>query len=126
MVDTAFEKIDDTYSTPTCKVSRRKAMDFADSGRVDHNGTLTVFGQIITELEKEDSDMSNFRKKGTDKKCFSVKFLGEGGEDAGGLFRDCLVNIAQELESPALPLLIKSPNNKNDHGNFRECFILNS
>jgi len=28
--------------------------------------------------------------------------------------------------SPVLPLLTKTPNNKNDAGNYRECFILNS
>jgi hypothetical protein len=26
--------------------------------------------------------------------------------------------------SPVLPLLIKSPNNKNDFGNHRDCYIL--
>jgi hypothetical protein len=30
-----------------------------------------------------------------------------------------------ELQSDVLPLLIKSPNNKNNHGQFRECFIPN-
>lgn len=52
--------------------------------------------------------------------------MGEGGIDAGGLFRDVMVNIAQELESPMLPLFQKTPNNKSDFGNNRECFILNS
>lgn len=52
-------------------------------------------------------------------------FLGEGGIDAGGLFRDALVDISKELESSTLPLLIKTPNNKNDHGNNRESYILN-
>ena len=37
-----------------------------------------------------------------------------------------MVNIAQELESPSLPLLVKTQNNKTDFGNYRECFILNS
>ena len=52
--------------------------------------------------------MTNFCQKKIDIKCFKLTFLGEGGIDAGGLFRDCLVNIAQELESPALPLLVKT------------------
>ena len=37
--------------------------------------------------------MNNFIKKNIEVKCFELKFLGEGGIDAGGLFRDCLVNI---------------------------------
>ena len=30
------------------------------------------------------------------------------------------------MNPAVLPLLAKSPNNKNDHGNNRECFIINS
>ena len=70
--------------------------------------------------------MHNFIKLDIENKCFELKFLGEGGIDAGGLFRDCLVNITQELEALTLPLLQKTPNNKSDFGNYRECFILNS
>ena len=36
------------------------------------------------------------------------------------------MNIASELESGVVPLLIKSPNNRNEHGSNRECFILDS
>lgn len=60
-----------------------------------------------------------------DARCWYAEFKGEGSIDAGGPFRDSLDNIASELESTALPLLIKSPNNRNDHGSNRDCFILN-
>ena len=69
--------------------------------------------------------MSNFRIKNQIGKCFSVKLLGEGSIDAGGPFRDTLTNIAQELESDLLPLLIKTPNNIHITGGNRECFMLN-
>ena len=45
--------------------------------------------------------------------------------DYGGPFRDSLVNIARELEDNVLPLLVKSPNNRNEHGSYRDCFLLN-
>ena len=48
IVDERFENIDENYDCPVVTVSRRKAMMFADSGKVDHAGTQTVFGQIIT------------------------------------------------------------------------------
>jgi len=68
---------------------------FADSGKVDETGSFTVFGQIVSQLEQRGySDLRNFRLTGIDEKCFKLKFLGEGGIDAGGLFRDALVNIA--------------------------------
>ena len=34
-------------------------------------------------------------------------------------------NLAAEIESESLPLFIKTPNNRNDHGNNRDCFMLN-
>ena len=69
--------------------------------------------------------MACFRKSSVDDKCYSIKFLGEGSVDAGGPFRDSLVNIVQEMEDGLVPLLIKSPNNRNDHGTNRDCFIIN-
>ena len=58
-------------------------------------------------------------------RCWSVSFVGEAAADAGGPYRDSIENIAKELESDQLPLLIKSSNNRNDHGNNRDCFIVN-
>ena len=69
--------------------------------------------------------MSNFHHKSVDERCYCVKFRGEGSIDAGGPFRDSLVNIVQEMEDGLVPLLIKSPNNRNDHSAHRDCFILN-
>ena len=37
-----------------------------------------------------------------------------------------MTNIAAELEKGVVPLLIRSPNNKNEHGTNRDCFILDS
>ena len=64
--------------------------------------------------------------KNTDEKCYKIDFKGEGSIDVGGPFRDSLTNIARELESGVVPLFIKSPNNKNEHGTNRDCFILDS
>ena len=66
-----------------------------------------------------------FRKRGTESKCWMANFIGEGSVDAGGPFRDSLDNIVAELESDVLPLLIKTPNHKNDHGSYRECYMIN-
>jgi len=70
--------------------------------------------------------MSNFRIKTTDEKCYKIDFKGEGSIDAGGPFRESLTNISSELEIGVIPILIRSPNNKNEHGTNRECFILDS
>lgn len=107
-------------------MSRRKAMVFADSGKVDHEAKYSMFGQIIKQLAESNPDMSNFRIKSIDEKCYSINFLGEGSIDAGGPFRESLTNIAEEMEKGVVPLLIRSPNNKNEHGINRDCYILDS
>jgi len=69
--------------------------------------------------------MENFRHLTTEDQCYKIEMLGEGSIDYGGPFRDSLVNIVKEMEDGLVPLLVKSPNNKNDHGSNRDCFILN-
>merc|ERR1712060_806641 len=108
------------------RVSRRKEMVFADAGKIAHEGKYTMFGQIIQQLNENCAEMSNFRQTDVDCKAYDVKFLGEGSIDAGGPFRETLTNIAHEMEIGAAPVLIKSPNNKNEHGTNRDCFILDS
>jgi hypothetical protein len=61
----------------------------------------------------------------TDDRCWRANFVGEGSIDAGGPFRDSLSNICDELESEFLPLLVKTPNNRNVHGFNRECYLPN-
>ncbi len=68
--------------------------------------------------------MENFRKQDEDGRIYKINFKGEGSMDWGGPFRDSLVNIVSEMESGFVPLLIKSPNNRNDHGSDRDCFVL--
>lgn len=84
-----------------------------------------IFGQVY-QLHKKDDNLKNaFRMNNTDSQMFSVSFAGEGSIDVGGPFREMLTNIVHELETEALPLLIKTANHRNDHGSSRECFTLN-
>ena len=48
--------------------------------------------------------------------AFRVKYTGERGVDAGGLYRECLNEAAEELFSPHLALLLPTPNTRNDGG----------
>jgi len=60
LVDEAVEKLGTGYAREV-SVSRRKAMYFAEEGKVDHEGKYTMFGQIIKQLASQDSTKSNFR-----------------------------------------------------------------
>ena len=48
------------------RVSRMKAMAFADEGKVDNEGKYTIFGQIMRQCRKESPEMINFRQKNPD------------------------------------------------------------
>jgi len=54
-----------------------------------------------------------------------VQFKGEGGEDAGGLYREALEAVVRELTSRSLPLLLPCPNAVAEVGENRDCWILN-
>ena len=54
-----------------------------------------------------------------------MRLVGEGADDAGGVFDETLTEMCEELEQGLVPALIKSPNNINDVGASRDRFILN-
>ena len=110
---------------PRVNVNRNKASVFATDGKVDHDGTQTIFGQFFQQCKDADPNYGMFRRQGVEARCWYVKFIGEASVDAGGPFRDSLDNIVAELESDVLPLLIKTSNNRNDHGTNRDCFMIN-
>lgn len=107
------------------KILRRKAFYFGNSGQVDNEGKFTIFGQAFQQMRLEKEPYMSFKKNRVDEKVFNVTFAGEGSQDAGGPFRDCITNMCKELQSESLPLLIRTANNKNNHGQFRECWIPN-
>lgn len=103
-----------TSSEGNVTIKRRKAFYFANSGQVDHEGKFTIFGQVFQQMKSD--NYASFKKNKVDSKVFSVTFAGEGSQDAGGPFRDCITNMCKELQNDCLPLLIRTPNNKNNHG----------
>lgn len=54
-----------------------------------------------------------------------VKLLGEGADDAGGVFDAIVTEMCDELLNGSVPLLIPTPNNLNDVGYNRDRFLLN-
>lgn len=106
-------------------MSRHLAQSFRDSGKCDHNGEYTIFGQIHKKYKKSEDFVTGFRRNGVDQMAFKTFFEGEGSDDWGGPFRETLANMVEELESDVLPLLIKTSNHRNEHGSYKDCFIPN-
>ena len=104
------------------KVNRMKANKFIQKGKPDHTGEFTVFGQIFQYFKN--TGFSSF-KCTKETNPFSVQFVGEAAIDVGGPYREAISQMCTELQSGALPLLIPSPNQKNDSGQFREKWVLN-
>ncbi len=76
-------------------------------------------------MKKNPASFDSFKQNDTDTRCLKIEFKGEGSIDAGGPYRDAMANVCKELMSSILPLLIPTPNNKNNHGQYRECWIVN-
>jgi E3 ubiquitin-protein ligase HERC1 len=51
--------------------------------------------------------------------------VGEGADDAGGVFDDTITEMCQELISGAVPLLVPTQNATNDTGYNRDRYLLN-
>lgn len=53
-------------------------------------------------------------------RAWKVKLIGEGADDAGGVFDDTITEMCQELESGGSQLLIQTPNMLHDIGYNRD------
>ena len=51
--------------------------------------------------------------------------VGEGADDAGGVFDDTITEMCREVASPELGLLVRTPNGHADAGRNRDRCILN-
>ena len=109
-------------SNTRIKVNRMKASKFIQKGKPDHTAEYTVFGQLYQYFKNAGYGIFKVAK---DDNPFSVQFIGEASIDIGGPYREAISQICTELQSTALPLVIPSPNQKNDTGQFREKWVLN-
>jgi len=101
-------------------LNRMKAVKFYEKGISDTNGENTLFKQLFSKMKK--FPLKNYLCKKSER-LFRVYFKGEGASDMGGPYRDLFSNISEEMHSDYLDLFIRTPNNKNEIGNFRDKFI---
>lgn len=58
-------------------------------------------------------------------RAWKVKLVGEGADDAGGVFDDTITEMCQEITTGVVPILIPTPNAVNDEGYNRDKYIFN-
>ena len=88
----------------------------------DPDGSKSVFGQVFTALHFQSP---NFLRGPPGNHTWGVTYAGEGGTDAGGLFRDCISHICSDLMSKNTPLFIPCPNARGAFGDNQDKFIPN-
>lgn len=102
------------------RLSRPRASRFAQRGEVDHEGRHTVFSQAFRQMHT--MPPSNLRRSN---KMYRCTLMGERAHDAGGPYRESWSMYSADLQSPSLPLLIRTPNARHNAGQGREKWTLN-
>lgn len=54
-----------------------------------------------------------------------LKLTGESVDDCGGGYSESIAEMCDELQNGSLPLLISTPNGRDEAGTNRDCFLLN-
>lgn len=86
------------------------------------------FVQAFTQFKDKDSAIyryQSFQVNGGNR-SFEVSFVGESGVDAGGVFREGLSRIVEDLFSNFFPLLTLCPNGQNNLHTGMDKFLPNS
>lgn len=101
---------------PEIEVDRHRARDATEAT----GDKESVFAQSFDQLHSIQPSLL----RGADR-SFKCQFVGEFGDDFGGLYRECLAQISSELQSKILPLLKPCPNAINGVGENREVYVPN-
>ena len=102
------------------KLSRSKAIKHMRTGVPDHDARFMIFSQAFRQIHP----MPPTSLRRTDK-LYNTVLMGERAQDAGGPYRESFAIYAQELQSYALPLMIRTPNGRYSVGQNREKWLLN-
>ena len=53
-------------------------------------------------------------------RAWKVQLIGEGADDAGGVFDDTITEMCVELETGVVPFLLPTPNSRTETGNNQD------
>ncbi|XP_023713900.1 E3 ubiquitin-protein ligase HERC2 [Cryptotermes secundus] len=89
-------------------------------GLAGPDGIKSVFGQMVTKMSLLTQEALFLPHR-----VWKVKFVGESVDDCGGGYSESITEMCDELQNGSLPLLIPTPNGRDDAGTNRDCFLLN-
>uniref|UniRef100_A0A3Q3VWY8 E3 ubiquitin-protein ligase HERC2 n=1 Tax=Mola mola TaxID=94237 RepID=A0A3Q3VWY8_MOLML len=89
-------------------------------GLAGPDGTKSVFGQMCAKMSSFSPDSLLLPHR-----VWKVKFVGESVDDCGGGYSESIAEMCEELQNALTPLLIVTPNGRDESGANRDCFLLN-
>ncbi|XP_063244096.1 E3 ubiquitin-protein ligase HERC2 isoform X2 [Bacillus rossius redtenbacheri] len=89
-------------------------------GLAGPDGIKSVFGQMVTKISLLTQETLFLPHR-----VWKVKFVGESVDDCGGGYSESITEMCDELQNGSLPLLIVTPNGRDEAGTNRDCFLLN-
>nr|XP_022903495.1 E3 ubiquitin-protein ligase HERC2 isoform X1 [Onthophagus taurus] len=84
------------------------------------DGMKSVFGQMVSKLTLLTTEALSLPHR-----VWKVKFVGESVDDCGGGYSESIAEMCDELQNGSLPLLIPTPNGRDEAGTNRDCYLLN-
>jgi len=95
-------------SSESVWIPRKKARESRNEGKQDTKFEWSVFSKISETLAKH--KFKGMRLNEQTKKAWFCKYIGESSVDDGGLFRDSMTEMCEELQSSCLDLFIPCGN----------------
>ncbi|XP_044768441.1 E3 ubiquitin-protein ligase HERC2-like, partial [Neomonachus schauinslandi] len=87
-------------------------------GLAGPDGTKSVFGQMCAKMSSFSPDSLLLPHR-----VWKVKFVGESVDDCGGGYSESIAEICEELQNGLTPLLIVTPNGRDESGANRDCYL---
>ncbi|KAF5282986.1 hypothetical protein FQA39_LY04857 [Lamprigera yunnana] len=80
---------------------------------------------IFVQIAKQVVETMRSHELRLPSRAWKVKLIGEGADDAGGVFDDTITEMCQEITSSEVPLLVPTPNALTDEGFNKDKYLFN-
>ena len=123
-VDLTVEASKSSVRPSTMTFNHMMALDSSAMGRNKPWDTTCIFAQGFRLLHQVEPVRLRAKLDGRSR-LFTVKFEHEDGIDWGGLFREAMSEMVDDLCSDRINLFVPCPNNASQKGGFMDTYIPN-
>lgn len=107
----------------TVQLDNYKALTSRERGLKDPSTSTNCFVQCFQQLQHKDAGL--FRYIISDDRVFQINFAEESGIDAGGVFREGVTRMIEDLFSDTFNLLVLCPNGQHALHNNMDKYVPN-